>query len=144
MGTLTKRSEVEKEITEAFGQVPTFIKQIPDAALPGFWALLGGYQMGETSIPPKYKELIGLAVAGSTRCRYCTLFHTEGAKLFGATDEEIAETNTLAGITMMGATFLNGMQTDYETFARETREMVAYARAHMPPPGAEAVRAAAH
>jgi hypothetical protein len=51
MGTLTKRSEIEKEITEAFGQVPTFVKQLPDGALPGFWALLGGYQMGETAIP---------------------------------------------------------------------------------------------
>jgi len=27
----------------------------------------------------------------TTECHYCTLFHTEAAKLFGATDEEIQE-----------------------------------------------------
>ncbi len=32
-----------------------------------------------------YKELIGIAVSGATHCRYCAYFHTEAAKLFGAT-----------------------------------------------------------
>ncbi|MFG3405457.1 carboxymuconolactone decarboxylase family protein [Streptomyces sp. NPDC048142] len=30
-------------------------------------------------------------MGSETKCRYCTLFHTEAAKLFGATDEEIQE-----------------------------------------------------
>ena len=51
----------------------------------------------------KYKELIGLAVSGATRCRYCCYFHTEAARLFGATDEEITEAALIAKNTMAGA-----------------------------------------
>jgi len=46
-------------------------------------------QFDEGAIPNKYRELIGLGIAATTRCRYCTLFHAEIAKLFGATDAEI-------------------------------------------------------
>jgi AhpD family alkylhydroperoxidase len=50
----------------------------------------------KTLIPNKYKELLMLAVHAETRCRYCTLFHTEVARMFGATDEEIQEAVHLA------------------------------------------------
>jgi AhpD family alkylhydroperoxidase len=71
-------------------------------------------------------------VSGATRCRYCALFHTEAAKLFGASDEEIAEASMMAALTMAGSTFLNAQQVDYDTFRRETLDAVAYARAHSP------------
>jgi AhpD family alkylhydroperoxidase len=86
------------------------------------------FQLGETRIPNKYKELIGIAVSGATRCRYCALFHTEAARLFGATDEEIAEASMMGGITMLGSTFLNAQQTDYDQFRKETLDAIAYVR----------------
>lgn len=116
------------EIQEAFGQVPTWVQEIPETAIGGFWAMFRDFYLAETHIPNKYKELIGLAVSGATRCRYCALFHTEAARLHGATDEEIAEASTMAGVTMMGSTFLNAQQTDYEQFRRETLEIVAYVK----------------
>lgn len=144
MATVQSRKDIETEIRQAFGQMPTWARDIPDSALPGFWSLMSNFQLAETAIPGKYKELIGLAVSGATRCKYCALFHTEAARLNGATDQEIAEANLMSGFTMMASTFLNGQQTDYDKFAAETRDIVSYVRAHLPPPSAEASHAARH
>ena len=120
--------KVLREVEEAFGQVPTWMRALPPEGVAGFWTMFRDVELAETKIPNKYKELIGLAVSGATRCRYCTLFHTEAARLHGATDAEIAEASLMAGVTMCASTFLNAEQTDHETFARETREIVAYVR----------------
>jgi AhpD family alkylhydroperoxidase len=135
MATEVKTEQVSlgtlrKEIEEVLGQVPAWVQQIPDVALAGFWRLMRDFQLGETLIPNKYKELIGLAVSGATRCKYCALFHTEAARLFGATDAEIAEASMMAGFTMSSSTFLNAQQIDYDEFRRETIEIVDYVRRH--------------
>ena len=66
------------------------------------------------------------AVSGATRCRYCALFHTEAARLFGATDEEVAEASMMGALSMLGSTFINAQQIDYEKFRQETRDIVAH------------------
>lgn len=123
--------EVFREISEKFGQVPEWYRQIPESAVAGVWATQRDFELAETKIPNKYKELIGIAVSGATRCRYCALFHTEAARLFGATDDEIAEASTMSAFTMMASTFLNAQQVDYAKFKKETLEMVSYAKAHV-------------
>jgi AhpD family alkylhydroperoxidase len=128
----TDRKQVNTEVKELFGEVPSWFASIPDEAVGGFWQLMRDFQLGETRIPNKYKELIGLAVSGATRCRYCALFHTEAARLFGASDEEIAEASMMGAFTMAGSTFLNAQQVDYDEFRRETLDAIAYARAHTP------------
>src|SRR5512132_4453935 len=132
----TKRDggAIREEIKQTFGEVPTWVNEMPESALGGFWSMMRDFQLGETTIPNKYKELIGLAVSGATRCRYCCLFHTEAAKLFGATDEEIAEAAMMAAHTMGASTFLNSMQVDYDTFRRETLEAIQYVRSQPPQP----------
>jgi AhpD family alkylhydroperoxidase len=125
-------TRIREEIKQAFGKVPSWIGELPNAALEGFWTTMRDFQLGETAIPNKYKELIGLGVAGATRCRYCALFHTEAARLFGASDAEIAEAAMMAAHTMAASTFVNAMQTDYDVFHRETLDAVAWVRAHNP------------
>src|SRR5688500_14383691 len=116
MGTVNtdKTSQIHAEIAQAFGRVPEWLKSAPAASLEGFWTLFRDFYLGETKIPNKYKELIGIAVSGATRCKYCVLFHTEAAKLHGATDEEIAEASMMSGVTMIGSTFLNSLAVDYD------------------------------
>lgn len=130
----SKQRETSKrirgEIEQMFGKVPTWVNEMPESALEGFWSMMRDFQLAETHIPNKYKELIGLGVSGATRCRYCALFHTEAAKLFGATDEEISEAAMMAAHTMAGSTFINAMQSDYDTFRRETLDAIAYVRSH--------------
>jgi AhpD family alkylhydroperoxidase len=125
-------TRIREEIKQAFGKIPSWVGEVPSAALEGFWYTMRDFQLGETVIPNKYKELIGLGVSGATRCRYCALFHTEAARLFGASDEEIAEAAMMAAHTMSASTFLNSMQTDYDTFRRETLDAVAWVRSHHP------------
>lgn len=113
------RNEVENEIEETMGLVPSFFDQIPDEYLAAEWKLFRDLEFGDTHIPNKYKELIGIAVHAETKCRYCTLFHTEAAKLFGATDEEIQEAVHYAKYSVGWSAYLNGMRQDYDEFARE-------------------------
>src|SRR5207244_1770345 len=84
------------------GQVPDWLREMPETALGGFWGVMRDFYLAETKIPNKYKELIGIAVSGATRCKYCALFHTEAARLFGATDDEIAEAGAMTGQTTLG------------------------------------------
>ena len=125
MATMTARprAEVESEIKETLGLVPSFFNQIPDEVLDHEWQLFQRWEFGETRIPNKYKELLMLAVHSETRCRYCTLFHTEAARLYGATDEEIQEAVHLAKHTVGWSVYLNGMQTDYDEFASELAQI---------------------
>jgi AhpD family alkylhydroperoxidase len=122
------RDSILKDVRNKLGLVPEWINTIPDAGLAGFWKLMSEFYLSETTIPNKYKDLIGLAVSGATRCQYCTLFHTEGARLHGATDTEIAEASLMGGVTMLGSTYVNAMQLDYAKFRDETRRIVEYVR----------------
>jgi AhpD family alkylhydroperoxidase len=85
----------------------------------------------QTAIPNKYKELIGLAVSGATRCRYCAYFHTEAARLFGATEEEIVETALISKNTMGWSTYLNTLLFDYDKFVEEFDQIAAQVREEM-------------
>ena len=117
--TARPRTEVEAEIKETLGLVPSFFATIPEDMLDHEWQIFQRMEFGETHIPNKYKELLMLAVHSETRCRYCTLFHTEAAKLFGATEEEIQEAVHLAKYTVGWSVYLNGMREDEDRFADE-------------------------
>ena len=119
MSNARPRAEVEAEIKETLGLVPSFFQRIPDRLLDAEWVLFKDLELGETLIPNKYKELMGVALHSETKCRYCTLFHTEAAKLFGATDEEIQEAVHYAKMSTGWSVYLNGIQQDYDTFADE-------------------------
>ncbi len=140
MATTSKRAKVEQEMTEQLGMVPKWVALMPDTAIEGFWSMMRDFQLAETKIPNKYKELIGLAVSGATRCKYCQLFHVECARLFGATEEEIAEAAMMGAHTMAASTFLNAEGLDFEEFKKETLQILQNVKAKMaeqqgqPPP----------
>lgn len=141
MGQVATRAEVFAEIEQVFGLVPEWIRSMPDVALASFWGLMRDFYLAETTIPLKYKELIGLAVAGATRCRYCQLFHVEGARLAGATEEEIAEASMMAGVAMLASTYINAQGVDWNEFRTETLEIVDYARRQQEAVAAQAAEA---
>jgi AhpD family alkylhydroperoxidase len=125
------RAEADRDIEETLGIVPTFFKEVPDGLIPAEWQSFKNLMLSETAIPNKYKELIGLGVSGATRCRYCVYFHTEAARLFGATDEEINEAAMVAKNTMGWSTYLNTRQFDYDEFVREFDQIAAHVRKQM-------------
>jgi AhpD family alkylhydroperoxidase len=126
------RAEVDQDIETTLGLVPQFMKDVPDYLIESEWASFKNLQLSDqTAIPNKYKELIGLAVSGATRCRYCVYFHTEAARLFGATDEEITEASLVAKNTMAWSTYLNAMAYDFDDFRREFDRIADHVRAQM-------------
>ena len=123
------RTDVHREMKEMFGEVIGFVDLIPDQFIDSEWDLIKRVQFGETLIPNKYKELIGLAVAAATRCRYCALFHTEAARLFGATDDEVEEVMHYTKLVIGWSTYINGMQVDYQEFKSQVDRVVEHVKA---------------
>lgn len=126
MAVSRSRYEVETEIKETMGLVPSFFSRIPDELLDFEWEIFKRIELGETLIPNKYKELMGVALHSETKCDYCTLFHTEAAKLFGATDEEIQEAVHYAKASLGWSAYINGMREDYDQFADELKQVGEY------------------
>src|SRR5436309_2138 len=124
-------AEVHADIRETLGLVPEFMAEVPDSLIETEWASFKTLVLSETAIPNKYKELIGLGVSGATRCRYCVYFHTESARLFGATEEEINEAAMVAKNTMGWSTYLNARAFDYDRFTREFDQIAEHVRSQM-------------
>lgn len=125
---MKSRGQIYKEMEETFGLVPTFLKTIPDSTLEHEWELFKKIQFEEGAIPNKYRERIVLGLSAVSKCRYCTLYHTEMAKLFGATDKEIEEAVHYAKSSAGWSAYLNGMQTDYDQFKDELRRAGEHAK----------------
>ena len=84
------------------------------------------YTLGESKIPAKYRELMGLSVAANIKCPYCQLFHKSVAQMYGATPEEFAETAFLASYTSRWSAMIHAQHYSYETFANETQRIGEY------------------
>jgi AhpD family alkylhydroperoxidase len=126
------RRDVDAEIESTLGLVPEFMRRVPDYLIPTEWASFKNLELSDqTAIPNKYKELIGLAVSGATRCRYCAYFHAEAARLFGASEDEITETALIAKNTMGWSTYLNTLAFDYDEFVAEFDQIAAHVREQM-------------
>jgi AhpD family alkylhydroperoxidase len=128
------RATTEADIRETLGLVPEFLAEVPDKLIETELASYKTLELSETAIPNKYKELIGLAVSGATRCAYCVYFHTEAARLFGATEEEINEACLVAKNTMGWSTYLNARHFDYDRFTEEFDQIAEHVRSRMAAP----------
>jgi AhpD family alkylhydroperoxidase len=125
---LMSRQEVYGEMEEMFGLVPSFFKLLPDSSLELEWKLFKQVQFEPGPIPNKYRELIGIGVSAATKCRYCTLFHTEAARLFGASEAEIEHAVHYAKSSAGWSTYINGMEIDYDQFRDEVRRVSEHIR----------------
>ena len=70
-------------------------------------------------LEPKVKELIGLALAAHIKCKYCTYFHSQAARFYGAKDEELREASAMGGYTALMSNALTGAEVDFDRFTRE-------------------------
>jgi AhpD family alkylhydroperoxidase len=122
------REKIYKEIEGMFGLVPSMFKSIPDSSLELEWKLFKTVQFDEGPIPNKYRELIGVALSAITKCRFCAYFHTEIAKLNGASDAEIEDAVHYAKSSAGWSTYVNGLQMDYETFKDEINQACEHVR----------------
>lgn len=122
--------DMKNELEKTFGFVPSFLLTVPPQQATQWWAQLRDFQLSDkTALSPKVKELIGLGVAAQIPCHYCVLFHTEAARLHGASEQELQEAIYMAGLTRLGSTILNGSALDEPTFDTELKEIVRFIKA---------------
>ena len=122
------REQIYKEIEDMFGLVPSMFKSVPDSSLELEWKLFKKVQLEEGPIPNKYRELIGVAISAISKCRYCAVYHTELAKLNGASDAEIEDAVHYAKSSAGWSTYINGLQVDFETFKDEVNRACEHVR----------------
>lgn len=120
-------ADLRKELEQTFGFVPSFALTSTPTGLRLWWSAVRDFQLSDkTALDGKTKELIGLGVSAQIPCHYCVLFHTEAARLNGATETEIQEAIFMASLTRQGSTLLNGAQLDDKTFNKEMADIVTY------------------
>ena len=122
------RQEVYNEIEEMFGLVPGMFEAVPDSSLEMEWQLFKRVQFDEGPIPNKYRELIGVALSAITKCHYCAFYHTEVAKLNGATEAEIEDAVHFAKSTAGWSAYVNGLQLDFDQFKNEVLQACEHVR----------------
>ena len=121
---MRKRKDIEREIKDKLGFVPAFYQAMPDAGMPGGWSLHSDFELEETKLDGKTKELIGLAMASHIKCKYCIYFHTRTAEMYGASDQEIREAIAMGGVTVLFSNSISGTQQDFETFKRDVDKVI--------------------
>lgn len=112
-----------KDIEKTLGMVPGFVKDVPREPVVQQWPLFKKYTLGESQIPAKYRELIGLAIAANIKCPYSQRFHESAARLRGASDEEISEAAFLASYTAGWSDIMQAQHYDYDTFSDEVSQI---------------------
>ncbi len=132
------RSDVEAEIRETLGQIPSFFESMPDSTLENEWNEFKVLQLTDTKLSVREKQLIGYAVAAALHCPYCTYFHAGVTKMFGSTDDELEEANRMASETAKYSTYLHGLQVPIDDFKKQVDEIGRYAQEHMPQPESKA------
>ena len=74
----------------------------------GFLGLNNALERKNGTIPPKYRELMAIAIAATMQCPYCMEVHTGQAKRAGASREEVAEAVFVAAALRAAAAVTHG------------------------------------
>ena len=88
-----------------------FLKEMKTLAPAEFkaWIGLDGI-VGRTdgAIPPKFRQLIAVAVACTTQCPYCIEVHAKAARAAGVTRQELVESAMIAAALRAGGAATHG------------------------------------
>jgi AhpD family alkylhydroperoxidase len=111
---MTEYEDSLKEIKKTMGLIMDQFKAIPKDAVAPEWDEMKKHSFSKSKIPAKYRELIGLAVAASIKCPYCVYFHTQAAKMNGAT-----ELAMLTRFTTGWSSILHASSIDLDEFKKQ-------------------------
>jgi AhpD family alkylhydroperoxidase len=118
--------KAEAEMKAAFGTVPVMMRVYPEHLRAGAWEWFKATMSPDAAVPPKFSQLMSLAVASQIPCAYCVYAHTTMAKMFGATDAEIQEAIASAADVRHWSTVLNGADVPLDEFKKEWDGILAH------------------
>jgi AhpD family alkylhydroperoxidase len=90
------------------------------------WPAMKSYSSGFTRIPPKYRELVGLAVASALGCTSCETFHKAAARVHGASKEELSEIQLIVKQVSFWHSVMQGMNQDTARYMKDFQAMAEY------------------
>jgi len=132
-GDQTGAEATYAEIRSTLGIVPNFLQQYPPGSITAAWNEMKAVQLSATTaIPPKYKELMGLAVASQIPCRFCAIFHTDVAKFHGGSTAEVNEAIAIAASARHWSTYFSGIGYDLGKFKADTDRMITHLKNKTP------------
>lgn len=130
-GSSDSWNKAQAEMKTMFGTVPTMFTNLPVHMRVSAWEWFKAAGNPDAPIPPKYAQLIGLAVASQIPCQYCVYVHTKQAKMYGATDEEIRDAVEQAAFVRHWSTVENGIPpVDFESYKSEWDGIFEFVKAH--------------
>ena len=130
-GQTDASKKMQTEMKQSLGAIPPQFKVFPEHLHIAAWEMMKARQSPEAALPAKYSELIGLAVASQIPCTYCVYFHTEMAKMLGASQAEIQEAVASAAQTRFWSTVLNGANPDFKSTKIEIDKMLNHVKKQM-------------
>ena len=116
------REEIYNDIKETLGSVPGFIAKLDDAQLEPTWEKTKKTFLSEMSLGLKVNALAALGASFALECDYWIEYHTQTARLAGASEENIEDVKELAGFVTMWSKFLKGINYDFDKFKEESTE----------------------
>ncbi len=118
--------EALADIENTFGFMPEFVNIVNDKALVGAWnEAKNVYFNPHTSLEPKLKNLISLAVASQIPCDMMRYFETIATLRNGATPQHQSDAVLIASLTRHWSIILNGSMMDKAAFKKETDQIAA-------------------
>ena len=111
------------DMVKTVGFVPSFLKDVPDNMIPGFWQETKGIEFGKTALDAKTKDLIGLAIAAQMPSRLTAWSYSKCGKASGATDAQLHEAVALSAMARHWSTFFNGVQLDEARFRADLAKL---------------------
>jgi len=118
--------KIQQEMEEMLGTSLDFMSQVPEHLQELAWEMMKARQNPEAALSAKNAELVSLGVASQIPCNYCVYYHTQMAKLLGASEGEIKEAVENAANTRYWSTVLNGTGADYQAFKEDIDQVVAH------------------
>lgn len=103
----------------ADGPPKFFSDSMPEHAMGKILESYGTLQGEGSSLDPKTRELIALAVAAQIPCSYCVYAHRNNAIKLGATETELREAAAAAGYVRMMSTIFQAAEIDLDEFMAE-------------------------
>lgn len=119
------RKEILADIEQAFGFVPDWLNDMPDAVLEQYWTN-HVWVCSDSALSGRDKALIAFGAAAAIHCGYRTPFHTAQLELGGMDDEQIKEAGWVVQNVMGASGYLHGIGYSEEKFEQELEALVEF------------------
>lgn len=122
---MATRKEILTDIEGAFGFVPDWLNDMPDAVLEQYWNN-HVWVCSDSALSGRDKALIAFGAAAAIHCGYRTPFHTAQMVLGGMDDEQIKEAGWVVQNVAGASGYLYGVGYSQKKFGQELDALVEY------------------